>query len=248
MGSDGNLTAVASLEEIPQTKGELMKLLPTERIKMFHDYFPQGHRATRYEDWYDCPSSDDGGGEGGTDDVVNSYPIEYEHQFEPYVVGSKRGVHYFDDDFRGFGYNKAYWLAEAHLRGYRFEVLCDVFVVHAHHSESAKGERKKDDRTEGLAEWYEREYWPARYNYTEGVDYREGLEQRRRESALRKEQRRRESALRKEKRRRESELRKEQRRRESELRKKERWEKKLLRHPELMERPNGEQGTMPAPP
>jgi hypothetical protein len=34
---------------------------------------------------------------------------------------------------RGFGPNKAAWVAEALLQGYKFEVLCDHFVVHMNH-------------------------------------------------------------------------------------------------------------------
>jgi hypothetical protein len=62
---------------------------------------------------------------------------------------------------RGFGLNKAAWVAEAYLQGYEFEVLCDHFVVHMNHP-------GRIGRLWGNSEpaiwWYERTFLPGRYN------------------------------------------------------------------------------------
>ena len=68
--------------------------------------------------------------------------------------------------FRGFGWNRVSWINEANLRGYHFNVLCDLFVVHVNHPNKRKVDEHGHDwtqHTQKLGVWYEQTYWPARY-------------------------------------------------------------------------------------
>ena len=145
-----NNSTVTSLDDMPKNKKELLSMLRTRKLKPFHmDYYKKGHAPTDYDKWYTCQ-----------EDGIVSYPIEYSWRFEPYVVGSKYGIPTFNERLRGFGLNKAAWVAEAHLQGYKFEVLCDHFVAHMNHD-------GREGRTEGLngpaVRWFQQKYLPGRY-------------------------------------------------------------------------------------
>jgi hypothetical protein len=147
---DRNNSTVTSLDDIPKNKKKLLSLLHTGKLEPFHmDYYKAGHSPTDYDKWYMCQN-----------DRIVSYPIEYRWRFEPYVVGNKNGIPTFNERLRGFGLNKAAWVAEAHLQGYQFEVLCDHFVAHMNHG----GRRgRKAGRNKRVVEWFQRKYLPGRY-------------------------------------------------------------------------------------
>jgi hypothetical protein len=114
------------------------------------EYHPSGHAPTNHEKWYTCPK-------GG------SYPTVYAWMFEPCVVGSGSGIPRFNEKLRGFGLNKAAWVAEAYLQVYEFEVLCDHFVVHMNHP-GRRGRRLGN--SEAAIRWYQNTLLPGRYNMT----------------------------------------------------------------------------------
>ena len=83
---------VTSFEYAPQTKKELMVMLEKGKVVAFHmEYNPKGQNATNYERWYACENE------------TETYPIEYQWMYEPYVVGSRLAIHLFDPRLRGFG-------------------------------------------------------------------------------------------------------------------------------------------------
>lgn len=157
-------TTTTSLDEevqVPHDKNELLSMLRTGKLQPFHNtdnylysQTEEGHTTTTpmdYDKWYDkCPQNE-------------SYPIEYHETFEPYVVGNKYGIPVFDVRLRAFGYNKASWVAEAHLLGYQFEVLCDHFVVHWNNP--GQKEREVGEHSQ-VIDWYQRMYLPLRHNVT----------------------------------------------------------------------------------
>ena len=111
----------------PESKALLLKELSKEdgekKVAIFHESkYPQGHRSTNYSRWMSQGK-----------DV--SYPIQIQdHGFEPYIIGSKRGLPSFYPNFRGFGLNKFSFFVELHYAKYTFEVLRDVFVFHVNHN------------------------------------------------------------------------------------------------------------------
>lgn len=58
---------------------------------------------------------------------------------------------------------KVTWINEAHLRGYKFDVLCHLFVAHIYHP--GRKDREGSSQTEKVVSWYEHEYWPSRYHF-----------------------------------------------------------------------------------
>ena len=95
---------------------------------------------------------------------METYVIQYQLMYEPYVVGSRLAIHLFDERLRGFGFNKRSWLTKAYLRGFRFQVLCGAFVVHMNHP-NRRG-RVIGNQAQEVAEWYKEHYWPERYNFS----------------------------------------------------------------------------------
>ena len=142
------------IHKIPGSQGELLDMISRREAQGFHmDHFSPGHNSTNFNQWYSCHTN-------------GTYPIQYQYMFEPYVAGSRYGLHRFDDRFRGYGFNKWTWVAEANFRGYNFEVLCGVFLVHMTHKHNAQ--RKIHTKIVELQYWYEKIYWPIRYNITIG--------------------------------------------------------------------------------
>jgi len=156
-------TMLTDVKEVPQTKDKLLDTISKKEAETFHEYWAPGHRATNFDKWYQCNSNN------GTDPSAELYPINYEFMFEPYVVGTIHAVHRFDERYRGFGMNKVTWVKEADLRGYEFQVLCDVFVAHMYHP--GRKEREPSPDTKIVTEWYQDHYWPSKYHTTKGLRY-----------------------------------------------------------------------------
>lgn len=122
----------------PESREMLTNTLQTSserrRWHIFHDRVPEAHRCTNYPKWLSM----------STLDSEVSYPIQNnEFGYEPYVLGSVKGIPRFFPDFRGYGFNKHSFFAELHYAKYNFEVLRDVFVFHVNHPKSYGGDGEK---------------------------------------------------------------------------------------------------------
>ena len=118
-----------TIDDIPNTKDELRTMMDKELLAPFHiDIFEPGHGPSNYPKWFSKDVPDD--------DEKVSYPVEFQHRYEPYVLGYKDGssIPRYWPFFRGFGFDKISWLTEAHYAGYQFRVLQDHFVVHMNHA------------------------------------------------------------------------------------------------------------------
>ena len=71
----------------------MIRLVEEKKITTFHDFFPKGHNATDYEQWY------------STNSVYKV--MAYQHSYEPYVILKKEGTPWCDERFVGYGANKA---------------------------------------------------------------------------------------------------------------------------------------------
>ena len=133
------------------SKEQLLEMAFSGKVVGFHtEHFAPGHNNTNFNLWLSCDSN-------------KTYSIKYQYMFEPYVAGSRHSLHRFDDRFRGYGVNKWSWIAEAHFRGYGFEVLCEVFLIHMNHAHDLK-QRRESITVQELQHWYEKTYWHSRYN------------------------------------------------------------------------------------
>jgi len=119
--NEDRLDEVAN-DMLPVDKDQVKSFLKQKNIEPFHvKVFPMGHGPTNFEKW--LTSSEP------------YYITDYVVRFEPYVLGQMSSFlpRYFQD-FRGFGYNKWTWLLHAHLEGYQFGVLNELFLVHLPHT------------------------------------------------------------------------------------------------------------------
>jgi hypothetical protein len=133
-------------KQLPKDKKEAMEYWDADYVEPFHvDQFPFGHGPTDFDKWY------------GRDNTTESfYKIKYHVGFEPYVLGYKQNValpHYWEP-FRGYGFNKYTWFAEAHFMGFRFGVLNNYFLVHLEHSYGGRGRRKVKAWTRDQLEYF----------------------------------------------------------------------------------------------
>mmetsp|Transcript_13887 Transcript_13887/g.44486 ORF Transcript_13887/g.44486 Transcript_13887/m.44486 type:complete len:715 (+) Transcript_13887:44-2188(+) len=102
----------------PKDKAELYSMVLDGQVKPVHeDKLASAHGATSYRRWYTA---------------TNAYEVEYQLQYEPYVLIAKDAPAY-DDKFVGYGQDKVSHAYELSLADYRFVVLPDVFVIHLDH-------------------------------------------------------------------------------------------------------------------
>jgi Glycosyl-transferase for dystroglycan len=126
---------VTDVNMIPKNKTELLAAIHQDKVvTIFHPYFKFGHGPTNFNKWYNL-----------TDDNSTMYPIEYEQWFEPYVVCKTQDLHPYYAQFRGFGFNKNSFFAEAKHRKFQYYVLPHQFVVHMNHQ--GRADRYKQDNS-----------------------------------------------------------------------------------------------------
>lgn len=132
-------------QALPRTKTQLSNdFLPENKTTPFHvDVFAPGHGSTNFDKWLSFTAVTT------NHHTTSWYPIDYTMRYEPYVLGYKSNhLPEYWQMFRGFGYNKWTWLAEAYLSGYQFGVLtCELcFVTHIHHRRNPTMEQTNANR------------------------------------------------------------------------------------------------------
>ena len=106
---------------LPKSKAEVIEMVKTGKGNGFHMAgSAAGHGPTDYEKWLGNKTND-------------FYGIPYKNIFEPYILGYRRGIPRYWQDFRGYGFNKFSWFFEINKAGYDFAVLRDFYVVHMNH-------------------------------------------------------------------------------------------------------------------
>ncbi|KAF9456934.1 glycosyl-transferase for dystroglycan-domain-containing protein [Collybia nuda] len=116
-----NYAAGVDQSAFPQDKQELLALVKSKRIRMFHASWGPGHNSTDYKKYYTASTGD-------------IYKVtQYQSAYEPYVVFLKEGPPWCNERFIGYGGNKAACLFEMYLSGVSFYVLADHFIVHQNH-------------------------------------------------------------------------------------------------------------------
>ncbi|KAF8608111.1 hypothetical protein BDV93DRAFT_551976 [Ceratobasidium sp. AG-I] len=117
----------------PRNKEDLMKLVDSGSIGMFHPTWEPGHSSTSYERYYAAKQGE-------------VYRVDtYQKSYEPYVIMQRDGPPWCDERFVGYGGNKAACLFGIYVSGIDFYVLPDDFVIHQSHAyaeETRKNERK----------------------------------------------------------------------------------------------------------
>ena len=83
------LTIVVSV--FAASKPELNKLFEARQVIQFAEFYPVGHRSTNYKKFFES-------------DVP--YPIKFKSGYEPYVLVSRKHMPWYDERFRGYGWDK----------------------------------------------------------------------------------------------------------------------------------------------
>ncbi|CAG0883631.1 unnamed protein product [Darwinula stevensoni] len=105
----------------PKSKAKLLELLDMGTIITFrYHVWTKGHFPTDYARWRTA---------------TTPYPVEWEPDFEPYVVVGA-DVPFYDTRFVGFGWNKVSHIMELEAQGYEFDVLPNAFIIHMPHAPS----------------------------------------------------------------------------------------------------------------
>ncbi|KAL5007500.1 hypothetical protein ScPMuIL_016306 [Solemya velum] len=105
----------------PKSKAGLLSMLDMGDLFTFrYHVWPKGHAPTNYAKWRTA---------------TTPYTVEWELDFEPYVVVS-RDVPLYDQRFVGFGWNKVSHIMELDVQGYEFEVLPNAYIIHMPHAPS----------------------------------------------------------------------------------------------------------------
>nr|CAH8839800.1 unnamed protein product [Trichobilharzia regenti] len=106
---------------LPETKETLIKSWELGEILPFrHEIWSAGHMSTNYSHW---KSTD------------NDYEVQWSADYEPYVIVSRNATK-FDENFIGFGWNKASYIMALDALGYKFIVLASSFLIHLPHPPS----------------------------------------------------------------------------------------------------------------
>lgn len=69
-------------------------------------------------------------------DILLFLQVQWEPDYEPYVVVRKNIVPEYDNRFVGFGWNKVSHIMELEAQGYSFIVLPNAFIIHMPHAPS----------------------------------------------------------------------------------------------------------------
>ncbi|KAI8371644.1 glycosyl-transferase for dystroglycan-domain-containing protein [Radiomyces spectabilis] len=129
--------------KFPKNKNDLMDIVQTDKIDMFHRGWKRGHGSTDYQKWY--KSSD-------------PYKVvDYNYSYEPYVIFKKEGTPWCDERFIGYGANKAACLYEIYLAGIDYWVLPNDFLIHQTHHYPEETRAKERKYNKKLYDYYREE-------------------------------------------------------------------------------------------
>lgn len=141
---------VNDLALVPENKTALMYALQEEQVAPFHSYDPGQHGPTNYGKWYATTTTTTAKSATTTTTIGENgiYSVEYKFRFEPYGIVRSQDIHEYFPKFRGYGQNKVTFFLEAFYRGYQFQVIPDIFVVHMNHEFYDGRDRKKDGNSD----------------------------------------------------------------------------------------------------
>ena len=106
----------------PSSKAELLSMLDMGTLFTFrYHVWPQGHAPTNFPKWRTA---------------TTPYKVNWEHDFEPYIVVPKDLTPLYDQRFVGFGWNKVSHIVELDALGFEFVVLPNAFIIHMPHAPS----------------------------------------------------------------------------------------------------------------
>lgn len=139
---EGKIVVCPAFESItdvcPSTISALKQQVDKDQAEGFHQsHFPQGHGPTKFDTFWEKSLHPDSIAKNSEDYFWNeSYDINYEDLFEPYIVMTSGKVPLYDERFQGYGLNKVSHLASVSKIKGEFLVLPGVFVIAPVHERS----------------------------------------------------------------------------------------------------------------
>lgn len=106
----------------PQNKALLLHMLDMGTLFTFrYHVWTKGHAPTNFAKWRTA---------------TTPYKVQWEPDFEPYIVVRASDIPEYDTRFVGFGWNKVSHIMELEALGFQWVVLPNAFVVHMPHAPS----------------------------------------------------------------------------------------------------------------
>ena len=122
----------ATESDLPTSKKDLVRMVGEKTAwVIYSDKNELNQGPSNAEKWYTFTES-------------THYPIQWAHQYEPYVIGYMPGVPRFWTAIRGYGYDKVSWFQELDRAGFTMNVLRDLYVVHLCHARTPINVEWKD--------------------------------------------------------------------------------------------------------
>lgn len=103
-------------------KEQLKVLFDTRKIIQFAEFYPVGHRSTNYKKWFLASLP---------------YSIKFKSGYEPYVLVSRKHMPWYDERFRGYGWDKVMQIYQLDAMDFRFLAHPQAFVMHRPHPPSS---------------------------------------------------------------------------------------------------------------
>ncbi|KAK9823334.1 hypothetical protein WJX72_002012 [[Myrmecia] bisecta] len=103
-------------------KEELLKMFEARNIIQFAEFYPVGHKSTNYKKWFASTAP---------------YGIKFKTGYEPYILVSRKYMPWYDERFRGYGWDKVMQIYQLDSMNFHFIVHPKAFVVHRPHPPSS---------------------------------------------------------------------------------------------------------------
>mmetsp|Transcript_16225 Transcript_16225/g.48603 ORF Transcript_16225/g.48603 Transcript_16225/m.48603 type:complete len:489 (+) Transcript_16225:2030-3496(+) len=116
---EGHAVAAAA---VTGSKANLLKMFRSRQIIQFAEFYPAGHKPTKYATWFNASAP---------------YPVRYKMGYEPYILVARTQVPLYDERFRGYGFDKVMHIWQMHTQWFQFMTHPSAFVVHRPHAPSA---------------------------------------------------------------------------------------------------------------
>ena len=76
------------------TKQQLHQMYEARQVIQFAEFYPVGHRSTDYPKFFSSSAP---------------YAVKFKTGYEPYILVSRRAMPWYDERFRGYGWDKVRW-------------------------------------------------------------------------------------------------------------------------------------------
>ncbi|KAK9825605.1 hypothetical protein WJX74_010038 [Apatococcus lobatus] len=104
------------------TKQQLQQMYEARQVIQFAEFYPVGHRSTNYPKFFNSSTP---------------YAVKFKTGYEPYILVSRRAMPWYDERFRGYGWDKVMQLYQLDSMNFQFVVHPTAFVIHRPHIPSS---------------------------------------------------------------------------------------------------------------